>query len=476
MRGLVCDDKILGPKTEGKKHQIWDGDFDISPIPRTISFPDDDPLTDREHFILREYVLNGGPPWVFLSVRSEIPKGATSLAFQRNSKSVQFALMLIAELWVSQDIPSDPTMTLVYRNKSYAALRRAIDNHSYLEITFACHLLIRYDTTLDRQAIHLSGMWEAIKCLRRGSSKVSTEDRSFPVLNLFLSSLAYFSFNFGFVVLAHLPASEAWTPSDVESLSGVLRLALEFLRNGFFEFGSSGAYNPQDVRFAYALCLEVYFYRQMHPPPFHHPFSDDDIKLLLEAAQALTAHELQTDVEIRNLLHSVDLLEYNQFPAEIPISPNVSWRTARHALSHFTRNTVLYILAYDSRVDWGKLLLDCLKLVSLASAVSCRSNYLAPDIVLNAFFLGGLFLTKSRHPTGTRILGRHTNKVLANAWIKGKIGENIFRRLCYSKIRAKLLPFLDLADKCETVSEVLSLSFQDYSVWQCLLTYWWWLP
>jgi hypothetical protein len=43
-------------------------------------------------------------------------------------------------------------------------------------------------------------------------------------------------------------------------------------------------------------------------------------------------------------------MEDIHFPAKIPISPNVSVATAERALFHFSRNTILYILAYDPRV------------------------------------------------------------------------------------------------------------------------------
>jgi hypothetical protein len=469
MRGLVCDDKILGPKTEGKNIQISNDDFDISPIPRSISFPDDDPLTDREQFLLRKYVRNGAlyiitPHFVLRA----IPKGAVSLAFQRNAKSVQFAFILLAE------IPSDPTMQLIHRNKSYAALRRAIASHSYLEIVFACYFQIAYDATSDHQTIHLSGMWEAIKCLRGGSSMVSTEDQSCPVFNLFLSSLTNCVRFFG-LKLCSCSASAAWNPLQVENFSRVLRVVYEFLRDWFLE---SCPFDPcylrQIVSPAYLLCLEVSFYRHMHPPPFHHPFADDEIQLLREVVEMHAAHELETDVEIHNLHRSFDHTEYRQFPREIQLSPDVSPSAAERALSHFTRNVGLYIVAYDSRRDMGKLLTDCLNLVSVASAVhsslSNRHRYAVLDAVLDAFFLGGLFLTKSRHPTGTS-REFSANNFLANAWIRGKFVDTGGMCLTYLQIRRlqSIFPFLDLADECETVSEVLSLSFQDYTVWQCLM-------
>ena len=74
MRGLICDDHVLGPKTEDKKGlQISVEGSDVSPIPRCITSPDDEPLSDYENFILRNYGLASilGLSTIFLRKESD---------------------------------------------------------------------------------------------------------------------------------------------------------------------------------------------------------------------------------------------------------------------------------------------------------------------------------------------------------------------------------------------------------------------
>ena len=69
-------------------------------------------------------------------------------------------------------------MSLMHRNKSYTALRRAIADRSYLEIIVRCDVLIWQDQNIEIQVIHVSGMWETVKCMRETSAMISTQFRS----------------------------------------------------------------------------------------------------------------------------------------------------------------------------------------------------------------------------------------------------------------------------------------------------------
>ena len=120
-----------------------------------------------------------------------------------------------------------------------------------------------------------------------------------------------------------------------------------------------------------------------------------------------------------------------------------------------------------------ELLLDSVKLVSIADSLMAypRMWPSATILLTRAFLIGGIFLTKDRHAQGTvqlPVLQKLTKS--ANAWIRKRLGELDFSSNYSDEQRQSIFPLLDFAEECESIRDILSLSWADYNVWQWLMS------
>jgi hypothetical protein len=231
MRGLNCEDKLLGPKTEFKKvSQISESDLTIPRLGGPVPCPDDAALTELESALLRMYLDRDGfclpcphaPQFrdsdaantqIFTLIRLSENRRVW-LALHCNSKPIRFAMISAATNWTRKDRnPCRPDL-----KKAYAALRQAISSELHFEIAYTCDFLCFLERAqLDRYVTHISGMWAALKCLIITRHAVSRMDGAILKFML-LSQLYNFAASLDFAIAGH-SALTAWSPEVTKVLA-----------------------------------------------------------------------------------------------------------------------------------------------------------------------------------------------------------------------------------------------------------------
>jgi hypothetical protein len=406
VRGLECGQKLLGPKTESVNESS--AALGNSTVPRSVPAVDVGLLTESEIKFLQTYfhTLQGQQrfEWMFDNIdqlwfeETEFLKRTAWLTFGRNSTCLQYALLPLAifrtKLNMFREYLHDDAsqeMQLHYQLRSYSHLRLAITRGDNLEIFCSCLALINSALRLKRGGsavirgllVHFSGLWAVTKLLLIDSS-VTTAQKilyEWKFMTTIESARSLLADHFD-----HGCQTEECLAKIGETMTSILSEVLDW------PMPSLPFVDGLDQKIRYRrLDLALYLRRLDPTSPGRRSLESD---ATLGALRSLTSIDVQIAFGIDKLLECLSGVGFPSSQFRFSLDWRSEFRVSRHL---FYRVLELCISSDDPNTEVMKI---CYQLIAIFENAPTRKNREDRQLKEDILFLTGLYLTKSRHPTG----------------------------------------------------------------------------
>lgn len=400
----MCDQKLLGPKTESEK--------EISTVPSNSIVPSPVPSTDVGLFTnsevkyLQSYFHHRNPyprQWEFdgidilLAQETEFRKRIAWLSFGRNSTCFRNALLPVAIVSTlimfseySFDNPSDEMLSR-YELRSCSDLRLAINRGDNFEIFCSSLLLIECSITfrildpsgITHALVHFSGLWAVIKQLYIDSS-VTTVEQIFYEWK-FLSELESARRTIADCFRRRSPLNWTCLARIGEAVTSILSEVLNW------PIPSVPGVDGLDKVIRYRrLDLALYFHLLDTSPGRWSLESDATLDIL----RSLTNIDMRIALGFDEFLQSLSGIDFP--PPQLGFS--LDWRVSCRVSKHLIYKVISLAISSDDPVT--EIVNICYQLIEILVNTSTEFVRWREELKADILFFTGLYLTKSRHPTG----------------------------------------------------------------------------
>jgi hypothetical protein len=417
---------------------------------------------------------------LLLAEETEFRKRIAWLSFGRNSICLRNALLPLAiygaTLMMSGQYSHDNAseeMLSRYQLRSCSDLRLAITRGDNFEVFCSSLSLINSSlalvedwdpTAITRLLVHFSGLWAVIKQLYVNSSVTTAQQILYEWK--FMTILESARRNIAHYFSRRPPPNR--TDLCLARIGQVVTSILSEVLNWPIPSASRVDGLDQIIRYR-RLDLALYFSRLDPTSPGRRSLESD---ATLDILRSLTSIDMQIALGIDEFLR---LLSGIDFPPP-QLGFDLDWVFLCRVSKHLFYKVLDLSISSDDPIT--EVMNTCYQLIAtfLNSDITGWDNKLKADIL----FFTGLYLTKSRDPTGKYSSSiKFTDLLLANEWIRSAFNDlsqhpaMVDSSLARSGWEEFFLPLWDLADRCCSPREVLCLEIESYGVWRWMMGSFW---
>lgn len=408
VRGLMCDQKLLGPKTESRKGiSVAPSDSMVpSPVPST----DVGLFTDSEIQALQSY-FHYNPCIACFKIKellvemTEFDKRIAWLSFGRNSTCFRNAVLPLAiiasKLRIFGFCTFDQEMLSKYQSRSCSDLRLAITKGDNFEIFCSSLFLINSSLTLGEGRepiistsvlIHFSGLWAAMKLLYFDSSVTTPQWMIYEWH--FMRNLNQVKYKIGDNFRSRLSSYSVQKGPHISRIGETITsILLQFLN---WPIPSLSEVDDLYPRIRYCRLEMAFFFRILTPDRIiSRPLEFDET---LDILRSLTCVDMQIAFGIDQFLHDLSGIDF--FPP-LPLGCTLEFRFSRRVCEHLFYKILDLSVSSDDFTMEMEIMKACYQLTAAVDASSTAIRLHEKEFQEDILFFVGLFLTRSRHPTGT---------------------------------------------------------------------------